>query len=92
MVINRARRLIKPDGVMVPRRSITKIAAVSLPQPLVEAPAFTQLSARYVQKIFDQVEAQFDLQLCIKNFPRDHILSDHGIFEHLDFTNEADEK
>ena len=91
-ILNRTRRLMKPDGVMVPRRSITKIAAVSLPQALVDTPAFTQVSARYVQKIFDQVGAAFDLRLCIKNFPRDHILSSNGIFEDLDFTRLAEEE
>ena len=86
VIINSARHLLKPDGLMVPARSVTRFAAVSLPDHLAEQPAFTDVSALYVQRIFDQVGTPFDLRLCIKNFPRELLLSTEGVFEDLDFS------
>jgi len=84
-IINGIRRLMAPDGVMIPGRSVTRIAAVSLPEGLAREPAFTSISAHYVRKIFQQVGGVFDVRLCIKNFPTENILSSTGVFEELDY-------
>jgi SAM-dependent methyltransferase len=86
VIINNVRRLLKPNGLMLPERSITKIAAVTFPDELWNNLGFTKVSGYYTQKIFEQVGYPFDLRLCIKNFPKSHVLSNAGIFEDLDFT------
>ncbi|MFN6486982.1 MULTISPECIES: non-ribosomal peptide synthetase [unclassified Nostoc] len=85
VIINNARRFLKPDGLMIPERSITKIAAVTLPDEILENPQFTTTSAHYTQKIFEQVGYPFDLRVCIKKFPQVNLLSNVDIFEDLNF-------
>ena len=87
LLINSARRLLVEGGLMIPGRSRTKIAALSLPDSFVREPAFTELTAHYVQSIFDQVGYRFDLRLCLKNLQPSHVVSSADIFEYLDFQN-----
>jgi acyl-CoA synthetase (AMP-forming)/AMP-acid ligase II/acyl carrier protein len=91
-IINDARRFLKPDGIMIPQRSITKIAVVQLPKELALRPRFTELSAPYAEKIFETVGHQFDVRVCIKNFPNENVLSDSQIFEDLDFAGYVEPK
>jgi phenylalanine ammonia-lyase len=86
VIINNAWRFLKPGGVMLPARSITKIAPVTFPDQLRNDLGFTKLSGHYVREIFKQVGYPFDLRVCIKNFPLSHVLSQPGEFEDLDFT------
>jgi amino acid adenylation domain-containing protein len=86
VILDRARGHLTPGGVMIPQRSITKIAAVTLPGEIRNNPGFSRTPAQYVEKIFAQVGRPFDLRLCIKHFPADHVISDAGVFEHLDFS------
>ncbi len=84
-LINNAHRFLRPGGIMIPGRSITKIAAARFPDALLPHPGFYQVPSRYTGKIFDEVGYPFDLRLCIKNFPRGNLLSNADIFEDLDF-------
>jgi acyl-CoA synthetase (AMP-forming)/AMP-acid ligase II/acyl carrier protein len=84
-ILNGARRLLKEGGRFIPERNLTRIAAVSLPDALYERPAFTPVAAHYVERIFAEVGHPFNVRLCIKNFPQDHLLSETGIFEDQDF-------
>jgi amino acid adenylation domain-containing protein/non-ribosomal peptide synthase protein (TIGR01720 family) len=84
-ILNDARRFLKDNGVMIPRRCLTKIAVVTLPDQLAERPRFSDAPAHYVEKIFDKVGYPFDLRVCIKHFPIANILSDVGTSEDLDF-------
>jgi amino acid adenylation domain-containing protein len=86
VILNNVRRLLKTDGVMIPQRSVTKIAAARLPEELLESLAFTETSGHYTNQIFHQVGYPFDLRLCIKKFPQSHLISNSAIFENLDFT------
>ncbi|MBV9389915.1 MAG: amino acid adenylation domain-containing protein [Chroococcidiopsidaceae cyanobacterium CP_BM_ER_R8_30] len=86
VIINNSRRLLKQDGAMIPSRSITKIAAVNLPDEVLHNPRFTEVSGHYTQKIFAQIGYPFDLRVCIKNFPKSNLLSNVDVFEDLDFT------
>lgn len=88
-ILNNVRCLIKPTGAFIPNRSLTKVAAVSLPDELVEAPRFSKVAGSYVEKIFTQVGHPFDVRLCVKNFPKANLLSDVQVFEDLDFTSVA---
>jgi amino acid adenylation domain-containing protein len=80
-----AARFLKDDGQMIPRRSITKIAAAQLPDAVAVSPRFTELSAGYTERIFEQVGHKFDVRVCLRNFPQEHLLSDAGVFEDLNF-------
>ncbi len=90
VILNGARRLLKEDGVMIPERSVTRIAAVRLPDELRERPGFTAVSAYYTGRIFEHVGRPFDLRLCVKSFPESHLISDVGVFEDLDFSVRVD--
>jgi amino acid adenylation domain-containing protein/non-ribosomal peptide synthase protein (TIGR01720 family) len=80
-ILNDARRFLKPDGVMIPHRCVTKIAAVCLPDSIANQPHFSAAPAHYVEQIFEKVGHPLDLRLCIKGFPRTSMVSDAGIFE-----------
>ncbi|WP_196515307.1 SAM-dependent methyltransferase [Nostoc sp. WHI] len=90
VILNNARRFLKKDGVMIPTRSITKIASVCLPDEFLHNPGFTEIPAYYTHKIFEQVGYPFDLRLCLKNFPKSSIISTSSIFEDLNFTDAID--
>lgn len=86
VLINDAHRFLKPDGVMLPIRSVTRIAAVGLPRELMTTPRFNDTPAGYVDKIFQQVGRPFDLRLCVKNTTYDDLLSTYDVFEDLDYS------
>ncbi len=85
-LLNDARRFLKADGSMIPHRCVTRIAAITLPDQLLNNPGFQELTGHYTQQVFDHVGQPFDLRLCIKNLPNTSIISDRGIFEDLVFT------
>ncbi len=86
-VLNDARRFLKPHGAMIPERCVTKIAAVQIPDEILNSPHFSELSEKYAGKIFQEIGYKFDVRVCLGNLPQTNILSDHGIFEDLDFTS-----
>jgi amino acid adenylation domain-containing protein len=89
-VLNDAWRLLKPDAVMVPRRCITKFAPFMLPQHLADSPRLSGLPHLYTEKVFAKVGHPFDLRLCIKNCPPDHVIAEPKVFEDLDFSGPSD--
>ena len=91
-ILNDARRLLKDGGKMIPERCVTRLAAVALPPEIAEDPRFTEVSSYYVEKVFEKVGRRFDLRLCIRNFPKSHLMSNAGIFEDLDFTRQVEPK
>jgi len=86
VIINNSRRLLKDGGKMIPERSNTMMAAVTLPDEIHKNPGFNKVPGHYTKAIFDQVGYPFDLRLCVKKFPNDHLLSTKDIFEDLDYT------
>jgi len=86
VLLNAARRLLRPGGTMIPLRSVTKIAAARLPENLAHHPRFARSTPNYVATIFAQVGHPFDLRVCIKRFPSDHLVSTSDVFEELDFS------
>ncbi len=84
-ILNDARRFLKPGGIMIPARCVTRVAAITLPDQLRGSPRFGEQAQAYVDRIFAQRGAPFDLRVCLKNFPREHVISDVGVFEELDF-------
>jgi hypothetical protein len=85
LVLDHARRLLAPGAVMIPGRAWTRVAAVTLPEEVRGDPAFPRTAAHYVRRIWEQVGHPFDLRLCIRGFPADHVLSTAATYEELDF-------
>jgi tyrocidine synthetase-3 len=84
-LINEARRFLTDPSNMLPKRSLTKIAAVYLPDELHQF-SFDEVSAYYMQKIVDQVGYMFDLRMCVEHLTSEHVITNHQPFEDLDFT------
>ena len=53
-VLNDARRFLKDDGQMVPRKCVTRVAAVSLPEELRGGDRLTELPRHYVERVSQQ--------------------------------------
>jgi amino acid adenylation domain-containing protein/non-ribosomal peptide synthase protein (TIGR01720 family) len=87
-IINDSRRLLRNPANMLPRRSLTAIAAVSVPEAQLPA-GFSDIAAHYVERIFAETGRPFDLRLCLKNFSKDLIVSDTATFEDLDYTRQV---
>ena len=85
VILNQARRLLAPGAVMIPEWARTRVAAVTLPDELRHELGFSPTAAHYVKGIFEEVGYPFDLRLCIRNFPAEHVLSTAGTYEELDF-------
>ncbi len=86
-IIEGVRRCLKRPQNMLPERSLTQIAAVSLTEDLFDY-SFNEVAAEYAQRIFDQEGAPFDVRISVKDLPLERILSSVDIFEDLDFTRE----
>ena len=82
------RRLLKPGGVMIPRRSVTQIAGMSLPEEFIAAPGFSEITRPYVERIFAEVGYRFDLRLSLKGLKTEDLITSRGVFEDLEFNKE----
>lgn len=83
---NAARRLFAPDCIAVPARCTTFIAPAELPAAAREAPCFGPLAADYARRIFAAEGREFDVRLCVRNFPATGLLAPQAVFEALDFS------
>ena len=83
---NSAQRLFAPDCLPVPLRCSTYIAAVELPETLRTTPRFNALARRYLGRLFGEKESEFDVRLCVRNFPGSGLISEPAVFEDLDFS------
>ena len=84
-LINAARHLLKDPACMIPSRSLTKIAAITLPEEEFDY-SFEKLGAYYTSKIFQEAGHPFDLRLYLHSFPVTNIISTEAVFEDLDYT------
>jgi len=84
-IINDAHRLLVPGGRMIPERSVTQLAAVTIPESLMQQPMFTEQTAFYVRKIFDQVGQRYDLRVCLRGVSRRDLISNLDVLEDLDY-------
>jgi amino acid adenylation domain-containing protein/non-ribosomal peptide synthase protein (TIGR01720 family)/FkbM family methyltransferase len=85
-ILNTVWRLLKPGAVQVPRRCATLVAAVELPPELHAEPAFEPIAAHYAERILQAQGHRDDLKVCIRNLPREALLTTEGTFEDLVFT------
>ncbi|MCP4152243.1 MAG: AMP-binding protein, partial [bacterium] len=86
-LINSAVKFMKDRRCMIPSKSVTNIAAVTLPESQFDY-SFNETGIYYVEKVFEQVGYRFDLRLSLMDFPEENIISGSDIFEELDFTRE----
>lgn len=86
-ILNAVRTKLRRPENMLPRSSVTRIAAVDLPLAQID-PGFSPVAAEYVRRIFEQTGRPFDLRLCLRRFDRDRLLSGSDVFESLDFTRD----
>lgn len=86
-ILNGVRKQLVNPANMLPRRSVTRIAAVDLPLSQIDA-GFSDVAADYVRRIFAQRGRAFDLRLCLRRFDRRCLLSTSDVFEDLDFTTQ----
>lgn len=89
VILNDARRFLKPNGLMIPMRCITQIAAVTIPDEILHRPQFGEYASHYTQQLFDVVGYPFDVRICLNHLPSTHFLSGAAIAENLDFTTFA---
>jgi amino acid adenylation domain-containing protein len=83
--LNAARRLVKPDGLSVPSRCVTRIAGIELPAPLWRRPGMSAVPADYAARIFARVGRPFEVRLCTKGVTASSLLSTAADFEDLHF-------
>ena len=86
-ILNDARRLLKPGGMMIPQRCVTRIAPVTLPPNIAGSLELAPLPRFYVERVFEKARGTFDLRMCIKNAHREDLLSSPQVFEALDFAS-----
>ena len=84
-ILNQAWRFLAEGGAMIPERSLTRIAAVTMPETYMRSPSFSPLTADYTKRIFEQVGRPFDLRICPKGASIENLISTTDIFEDLDF-------
>ena len=81
-----AKRFLKPDGVMIPQRCVTKIAPVFLPDKLYTDAFIKDISERHVRGVCEAAgrEVEFS-RFQIFNFPESNLIAEPQIFEDLRF-------
>ena len=82
---NSAQRLFAPDCLAIPLRCSTYIAAVELPETLRTAPRFNSLARQYLDRLFSEKGSEFDVRLCVRNFPGSGLISERHLFHFLQF-------
>lgn len=87
MILNGVRANLRQPENMLPRASVTRIAAIDLPLSQIDL-GFSPVAADYVNRIFEQRGRSFDLRLCLRRFDRACLLSSSDAFETLDFTQD----
>lgn len=86
-IINSARRFLHKPENMLPMRSLTKIAAIQLPESAFDYHV-SPIAAHYIERIFAQVGYPFDLRICLKNLPDSALISSADVLEDLDYTQD----
>lgn len=84
--LNDAReRLLTETAILLPTRCATCVAAVSLPEALVRAPAFPEDALPYLERLFELAGQPFDVRLTLSHVRPDRLASTSGVVELLDF-------
>ncbi len=83
------RRLLRPDGELIPRRAVTLAAPVELPAGLAEAP-LSPVARHYLGRVFAAVGQPFDVRLAVRNLPPACLLGPPATCEEIELGGPAD--
>lgn len=86
VLLHDARRFLQPDGVFVPHRCQTHVAAIQLPDDFLREPAFAAVGANHGEQSWRSAGYKYDLRLCVTGASREMLRSTAGVFEDVDFT------
>lgn len=86
ILLNDARRFMKPDGVFIPSRCETRVAAIEMPEEFLRSPSFDELGAYYAEQTWRGAGYKYDFRLCVTGTSREMLRSTVETFEDLDFT------
>ncbi|HEX7518206.1 MAG TPA: amino acid adenylation domain-containing protein [Chthoniobacterales bacterium] len=86
VLLNDARRFMKPDGVFIPHRCETRVAAIQMPDEFLRDPTFDELGAYHAEQSWRSAGYKYDLRLCVTGISREMLRSTVDAFEDLDFT------
>ncbi|NKC11654.1 MAG: amino acid adenylation domain-containing protein [Gammaproteobacteria bacterium] len=84
-IIKRTRHLLTDAPAIIPEKSVTLFAPVQLPDALLAEQGFSELPARYVERIFHESGHPFDLRLCVRGLSYAALLSQPAAFEDFDY-------
>ncbi len=79
------RRFLKPDGIVIPSRCETRIAAVSLPDEFLAKSVFEPLGGYYAEQLWRRAGYKHDFRLCLMGMSRAFLRSTDDLFEDVDF-------
>ena len=86
VLLNDARRFMKPDGVFIPHHCETRVAAIQMPDEFLRDPTFAALGAYHAEQSWRSAGYKYDLRLCVTGISREMLRSTVDAFEDLDFT------
>ena len=86
ILLNDARRLLKPDGIFIPARCETRIAAIQMPDDFLRDPGFEELGAHYAEQAWRGAGYKHDFRLCVTGASDGMLRSGSDVFESIDFT------
>lgn len=86
VLLHDARRFLQPDGVSVPHRCETHVAAIQLPDDFLRDPAFAAVGANHAEQSWRSAGYKYDLRLCVTGASREMLCSTAGVFEEVSFT------
>ncbi len=89
ILLNDARRFMKPDGVFIPHRCVTRVAAIQMPDEFLRNPTFAELGAYHAEQSWRSAGYKYDLRLCVTGTSREMLRSTADAFEDIDFTQTA---
>jgi amino acid adenylation domain-containing protein len=89
LVLNHARKFLKQDAIIIPSRCLTRVAAVSLPETFLNAPAFAELAKYYAAQMWEEAGYKYDLRVSVAGTGTDSLRSTIDVFEDLNFASPA---
>ncbi|MCP4001133.1 MAG: amino acid adenylation domain-containing protein [Gammaproteobacteria bacterium] len=85
---NGARALFASEFSAIPSVCTTLIAPAQLPEGVRGSAQFSPLAVKYTKEIFRNAGHEFDVRLCVRNFPLEGLLAEAAEFEQLNFQAE----
>ena len=88
-IIEDCRRFLHDPANMLPARTLTRIAAIDLPEAVVSH-GFSEIGMHYAKKTFEKLGYPFDIRVCLRHVSRENLLTPSAVFEDLDYRASSD--